>query len=115
MLRKWLSESGFVGPQSLTREAVLGYPKWRSAQGGTRNTALNELKILARIMDEALRRGYVTANAARNLRLSYDAAKEKRAFTDAELARIDQTLTAKDRFGWMRCTFLLASMLSRLQ
>src|SRR5215469_14730221 len=47
MLRKWLSESGFVGPQSLTREAVLGYPKWRSAQGITRNTALNESRSIS--------------------------------------------------------------------
>jgi hypothetical protein len=106
-LQRWLSELDLPSPRNVTREHCLNYPQWRAKHGGARNTAILELKLLAQILDEAVTRGYVLTNVARKLGIKRSAAKEKRAWTEKELAKVDAELKRRDRLGWMRVTFLL--------
>lgn len=106
-LQQWLSASDIKSPVSLTREACLRYPQWRLEHGGARNTAIEEMKLLGRIMKEAVARKMVNENPARALGLEREHPEEGRAWTDQELVTVDTELAKRDRFGWMRCTYLL--------
>jgi hypothetical protein len=106
-LQQWLLASDIKSPVALTREACQRYPQWRLDHGGGRNTAIEEMKLLGRIMKEAVARKMVTENPARALGLERDHPEEGRAWTDQELAIVNADLAKRDRFGWMRCTYLL--------
>ena len=106
-LESWLKAIGRFGPVNVTRADCLGYPAWRIAHGGSKNTAVYELKLLSELFDEAIRRGYCDANPASKLRIERDSPSERRIWTDDELDRVARALEAADRFGWMRVTYLL--------
>jgi hypothetical protein len=103
----YLSEIGVEHPASLTRSNVSGYLSWRQKEGKSRNTAIGEIQLLSMVLDEAVARGYCGSNVAKGLRFRHDKPKDKSAWTDAEIARVDATLEQTDRYGWMRTTFLL--------
>src|SRR5262249_32303655 len=106
-LQRWLLEQELSNPRNVTREHCIEYPQWRARNGGGRNTAILELKLLAQILDEALARNYVVAKVARKLGIRRTPSKEKRAWSDKELQKVDAELKRRDPFGWMRVTFLL--------
>jgi integrase len=106
-LRKWLVSANIAGPINLRRENCLAYVDWRCQKGVGRNTAIGELKLLSQVIDEAVRREYCSGNPCVKLGLRRDKAPEARAWTDSELATVDADLAARDRFGWMRATYLL--------
>jgi integrase len=107
-LQKWLASIDVTGPRGLTREHCLAYPAWRAQHNGRQNTAIAELKLLRQIMKEAIVRKLVTDNPAQALGLKKDDPEESRAWTDAELERVDAELQQPEhRFGWIRVTFLL--------
>jgi len=87
-LERYLQGIDCRSPSTLTREQVLGYVQWRAKAGAGANTSALELKLLGQILDEAIARGMVAKNPARNLRLKRTAPKVKRALTDVELERI---------------------------
>jgi hypothetical protein len=103
-VQRWLTALDLPNPRNVTREHCIDYPKWR---GGNRNTGIIELRFFAQVLDEATRRGYVATNVARKLGIKRTPPKEKRAWTDDELAKVDAELKQRDPFGWMRVTFLL--------
>src|SRR6516162_7428170 len=107
MLLKFLKERGIAGPANLTREHCLEYVGWREKRGGGRNTTLDELQLLAQVIDEGIRREYCDRNPARKPGLKHDDRKEKRAWTDEELQRVDVELATRDPYNWMRVSFLL--------
>ena len=72
-----------------------------------RNTASYELKFLRRVLGEAVSRVYFLNNPATGLRVRLEPRKEKRPWTAEELATVDADLKARERFGWLRVTFLL--------
>jgi hypothetical protein len=80
-LQQWLLASDIKSPVALTREACQRYPQWRLDHGGGRNTAIEEMKLLGRIMKEAVARKMVTENPARALGLERDHPEEGRAYT----------------------------------
>jgi hypothetical protein len=106
-LQRWLATFEIVSPVNLTREHCLSYPQWRLGKGGGRNTAIGELKLLGQIMQEAHERHMVTENVARALGFEREEPEETRAWTDQELALVDTTLKERDRYGWLRVTYLL--------
>ena len=94
-------------PSKLRREHVTNYLEWRKRHGGQRNTAVHEIKFLAQILDEAINRGYIDKNPARKLGIKKDSPAEKNPWSNDEIARVEQALVERDRFGWMHATFLM--------
>jgi hypothetical protein len=106
-LHKWLIELDIGGPGQLRREQCESYPAWRAEHGGRRNTAIMDLRFLAQICEEAVRRGYIERNPARKLGIRKDPTPGHPTWTDDELARVDAHLAEHERYGWLRVTFLL--------
>jgi hypothetical protein len=106
-IRRWLTETNLAGPQSLRREHLERFTPDRMKSGAARNSAAYELKFLRRVLGEAVQREYIPSNPATGIRIRREATKEKRPWTEAELAIVDAELIRLDRFGWMRTTFLL--------
>lgn len=106
-IRQWLTETGLAGPQSVRREHLERFTPDRMKSGAARNSAGYELKFLRRVLGEAVQREYIPTNPATGIRIRREAPKEKRPWTEIELANVDTELLRLDRFGWMRTTFLL--------
>jgi integrase len=109
-LLRWLEyfdEIGVATPSAVTREIVQGYMLWRARHGGERNTAIDEIKFFAQVMEEALQRGYVQTNCARKLGLSRAEQKHKTPWTEEEIALVGSELAKAEEFGWMHVTFLM--------
>lgn len=88
---------------------VAEYMEWRvgrrrkHGKAGGRNTAILEVKLLAYILTEAVRRGYIVANPLASLKLRRTEPERKRIFTDEEIARCRAGLaTCPD---WMKVAF----------
>jgi hypothetical protein len=103
---QYFAEKGITHPAALTREKVLEYINWRD--DACKNTCIQEIKFLAQIMKEAIKRKYYTdENPARDLDLEPEDTEDKVPWTEAEVALVDAELLASDKFGWMRVTFLM--------
>lgn len=112
-LRVWLHEHGIQCPAQLTYQQAIQYIEWRTAQvkrtSGKHpkfNTALAELRLLSRIMREAVRRAYIGANPIERLGIGKDPAPEKPEMTDREIRLIREKLV--DKPEWMRVSFEIA-------
>ncbi len=105
-LEVYLAEKKVGGPAGVTHALCFDYPKWRTAVDPAImkpchwNTALLELKVLSRVMSEAVRRGMVTANPCFRLGLRRQASKVKPEVTPEDQKIIEAAL--KDRPAWMR-------------
>jgi integrase len=115
MLR-YFRERGIGQPSVLKREQVIEYLDWRkrngtkklcSNGGNGRNTAINEIKFLAQVLDEAVEREYVQKNVARKLGIKKEAPSEKFAWSNGEVAIVAKALEERDKYGWMHVTFLM--------
>ncbi len=114
-LALFLREAELHEPGSVGRQHCYDYATWRTAAPRLRNhsqrkrsinTAINELKLLGQIMDEAIVRGLATKNPARKLGIEGEEAGLKPDITDAELALIFAALKKRD--VWMQRSFFLA-------
>src|SRR5258707_5998299 len=85
----WLAESDLTSPASIRREHAQQYLAWRKELRASKNTGLYEVKLLAMIMGEAVNREMVARNPLTNLRISKDQEKEREAFSDEQLAKLD--------------------------
>lgn len=99
----FLEENQIATPRALTRDHVFAYIAWRTKQqklnGKTvsYNSALQEARMLGRIMREAIHRGYAESNPCERLGLKRDTAPEKPEMTDEEIAKIRARLVRLDR------------------
>jgi len=105
--QRYLNELNLPGPANVQREHCVAYPQWREKHGGKRNTAIHELKFFAQVLDEAIERRMTSANPARKLGLKRAPVEQKPIWSDTELDRVDADLDQRDKFGWMRGSFLL--------
>lgn len=91
---------------------VADYLAWRvgrkkkSGKTAGRNTAIQEIKILAMILGEAVRRGLIVASPLAVLKLRKDKPPKKRAFTPEEIDRCRAALA--DQEEWLRVSFEIA-------
>lgn len=114
-LALFFHERGISTPGQVTYQAAVDFIHWREARpmkrGGTvsRNTALHNVKVLSRIMREAVRRGYCTANPCYRMgeEVTSDPVPEKPEFSDEQIATIRHAL-AKSRSLWMGPAFEIA-------
>jgi hypothetical protein len=58
-------------------------------------------------MDEAINRGYASANPCRKLRLEKTPPKEKIPWSNDEVDKVLAAAEAQDRFGWIHVAFLM--------
>jgi integrase len=100
-LRQWATISvffdsrGLAGPQQVTRQDCQGFLGWRSGQGDLRanssrpvlhNTAVNEFRLLGKLLNEAFRRGWILSNPSSHMGVSKMPPREKGEFTDEQIA-----------------------------
>jgi integrase len=77
--------------------------KKRSGKRAGRNTAIQEVKILQMLLNEAVRRGLVAANPLAALKVKKDEPAKKRAFLPEEITRCREALVEEPE--WMRVAF----------
>ncbi|MBS0661349.1 MAG: tyrosine-type recombinase/integrase [Verrucomicrobia bacterium] len=95
------------------REHADGYIAWRTTlrkgkagKSIARNTCIAELKVLAMVLFEAVRRGEIAANPLARLRLRRSAARIKPEFTDAQIGQVRAQL--REAPEWMGRAFEIA-------
>jgi site-specific recombinase XerD len=108
----FLSHRGVIAPAQVTYHLCTDYPAFRThppkrlMKARSHNTALTELKVFSAIMQEAVRRSYVTANPAMRLGLRRTAPRQKPEITADEQATIETALATRD--SWMADCWLTA-------
>ena len=80
----------------------------RCLRKAKQNTALAELKLLSLLFREAVRRKYVTENPLAELGIQREAAPEKPALTDEQIACIRRMLAEDGWPRWMSIAFEVA-------
>jgi hypothetical protein len=124
---KFFWKEKIAHPCELTREHIDQYITWRTeprrryyAKKGlkyrsplhgvlvsrSRNTAIQEIRFIRQVMNEAVEREYVTKNPTLNLRLKPVSPKKKALWSDHEIITVDAELDKRDKFGWMHVVFL---------
>ena len=112
----YLQSRKITAPRQLTRAICKEYHEWRqapAAHGGRiegvlqcgHNTALQDLKALSIICDEAVKLGYADQNPAKDLGIKRIKGEEKRPFTDDEIQTIRRALRNWPK--WMATAFEL--------
>jgi integrase len=102
---KWLSlfltqECDVHVPRALVYAHVRGYHRWRTSftKGSGRkvggNTALDDLKVLKLLMNEAVKRGYAPTNPALRVNIPKEKVRHARELAADELAMIEAKLPA---------------------
>ncbi len=114
----FLSERKVTTPAGVTFQLGLDYMEWRQqhktrAGKGGYNNALQELRLMGRVMREAVRRGFVTASPLERMGLKRRKSPEKPELTDAEIAAIRAALQQREGYlpitqQWMTVTFEIA-------
>lgn len=126
-LGAWKFLSGFLHehkiktPRSLTYQHALDFAGWREAKKKkasgrfvSRNTTLHNIKVMSRIMREAVRRGYAAGNPWYKVTddLPADPVPEKPEYTDGDIAKVRAELDRRSKLGrpseWMPIAFEIA-------
>jgi site-specific recombinase XerD len=116
----FLTERKVRGPQGMNYLLGQDYMSWRTSQTKRvskkhpcHNTALMELRLLSRALQEAVHRGYIFANPLARINIKKHKAAEKPELTDADVSAIraalaerEGQLPLKDR--WMTICFEIA-------
>jgi site-specific recombinase XerC len=117
-VRAFLTEKKIQAPAAVTYQNGLDFMEWRqthrtrSGKGGF-NNALQELRLLGRVMREAVRRGFVTASPLERMGIKREKAPEKPEITDDEVAAIRAELVRREGYlpitqRWMTVSFEIA-------
>ena len=104
-LRAWLAGAQIGTPRQMTYALALEYKTARAAQGVGINTIIGELKFMALVMSEAIRRGYAVANPCAKMGLKRAPAREKSVWTLDEARTVAQAVRSAPL--WMQATFVL--------
>jgi hypothetical protein len=119
-LDAFLTERKIHGPQGMNYLLGLDYMAWRTSQTKraskkhpAHNTALMELRLLSRVLQEAVHRGFIYANPLARINIKKHRPAEKPELTDAEIAIIRATLVKLEghlpfRDRWMTICFEIA-------
>ncbi len=119
-LDSFLTQKKVYGPQGVTYPLGLDYMTWRTGQvkrvskkHPCHNTALAELRLLGRIMREAVHRGFITTSPLERMGIKKQRPAEKPEMTDADVAAIRAALAEKEghlplQDRWMTISFEIA-------
>ena len=112
VLCEWLGKRGLFAPSMIEYRHAQDWVDWRTGQKRpngnyiSRNTALCDLRILAILMREAMRRGYCDGVTIERCGIKKDRPKEKPEITNAEIEVVRRKLMAQPR--WMTDAFEVA-------
>jgi integrase len=117
-VRAFLAERKIAGPMGVTYQIGLDFMAWRqehktrSGKGG-HNNALGELRLLGRVMREAVRRGFVPASPLERMGLKRHKSPEKPEISSEEVFAIRAALLQREgalevRDRWMTISFEIA-------
>ena len=105
--RKFVDEKGIAIPGAVRREHASMFLEWRKQQGAGRNTAIAEIKVMGTILEEAVARGYMTANPFRKLGFKQEEQKHKVPWTPQQVEVALAAAEEVERFGWLHVALLL--------
>lgn len=101
-LKRVLDKLGLTAPFHIRRDFAETYLIERTKKC-SRNTAIQNIKLFGMILEEAVRREYISSNPMRRLGLKRAPAKHKDVWEDEEILKVAADLANAPR--WMRCTF----------
>jgi integrase len=110
----YLAHIDIVSPLQVSYRLCTEYPQFRTKpptdaiRARSYNTALTELKVFSAILQEAVRRGYITANPCIRLGMRRTPPKRKPEITAAEQTKIESALRSQDE--WMRDSWTVAML-----
>jgi hypothetical protein len=107
-IRVFLHENGIRHPKEIRYEHASLYMAWRKGKDGNHaahNTARNEVKFLAFIINEAIRRDLADRNPIALARIELAPAKPKREITDKEINAFRAEFRKEE--AWMATAFEL--------
>ena len=119
-LDAFLTQAKIHGPQGVTYLHGQAYMTWRTSQTKRiskkhpgHNTALMELRLLSRLLQEAVRRGYIFANPLARIDIKRKRPPEKPELTNADIATIRTALAEREGHlplpaRWMTICFEMA-------
>ncbi len=119
-LSAYFNFAGIGQPRSLVHQNVVDYVLWRekqvkrSGRNAGRNTALKNVKLLSRVMGEAIRRGFCTGNPCTRITDAVPKAPAplKQPFTNEQIAIVRAALADRMSRGapedWMPIAFEIA-------
>jgi len=119
-LSAYLTFANIPTPRSLVHQNVVDYVLWRekqvkrSGRNAGRNTALKNVKLLSRVMGEAVRRGFCTGNPCSRITDAVPKAPAplKQPFTNEQIAIVRAALADRMARGapedWMPIAFEIA-------
>lgn len=117
-MRAFLGERNIVSPNVVTYQLGLDFMPWRlshKTRGGKggHNNALGELRLLGRVMREAVRRGFVHASPLERMGIKRHKAEEKPEISSEEIVKIRAALAAREGHlpigeRWMTISFEIA-------
>ena len=119
-LDAFLMQRKIHGPQGMTYLLGQDYMTWRTSQTKrvskkhpAYNTALAELRLLSRVLQEAVHRGYIFANPLARINIKRHRPAEKPELTDADIATIRAALAEREghlplQDRWMTISFEIA-------
>jgi integrase len=108
----YLEHVNIISPLQVTYRHCTDYAQFRTKpptnaiRARSFNTALTELKVFSAILQEAVRRGYISANPCLRLGLKRTPPKKKPEITRTEQLKIEAALEQQDE--WMRDSWLVA-------
>ena len=105
--RKFVDEKGIAIPGAVRREHASMFLEWRKQQGAGRNTAIAEIKVMGTILEEAVARGFMTANPFRKLGFKQEEQKRKVPWTPQQVEVALAAAEEVERFGWLHVALLL--------
>jgi len=117
-LSAWANVMAFLNfceiatPAALKREHVMDYIDWRvsrqlkNLRRAKHNTAVYELKLLKRVVHEAMKRKYLEEDPFDGIKIRKVAPEEKPPFSDEQIQQIREAL--KTRPEWMSFAFEIA-------
>ena len=106
-LAKFCAQADLHFATQIRREFAQEYLAWRtddeiSAAG--RNTAIQEIKFMGMVLEEAIPRGFCDTNPLRKLGMKKDRAEGKMLWTDEQICTV-QAHIEKTKTFWQRVTF----------
>lgn len=121
---KWLSlffieEKRVFVPRAVTYQHGREFHQWRtsfakaSGRTASSNTALDDMKVMQVVLNEAVNRGFATENPWARLHIKRDKVRHARELEPHELAKIEASLPAfvaekPEQRGWMPVAFQIA-------
>jgi hypothetical protein len=103
-LQRYHAEHKIKTAPQISRGFIMSYLAWRMENGAGRNQAIDEIKFMGMIVDEAILLGHCSANPIRKPGLKKNATKGKEIWTDEQYIEVEKHIL-KTKCHWQQCSF----------